>query len=489
MVAWGGALLVGLAIARAVTEVSVSRIRSAGFEMLWRDATRVRRLGRGEALSIEAELRNRDARAARFAMLRGVASPELGVRVDPVEGEVPGGGRLRVKVEIVARRVGYHAVHGLSLELRAGPGLFEIPLTFANPFGIEVLPRAYTRLLRSARGGRSLRAAEQTRAKRRAGESLELRELRQHMPGDPFRRIAWKASARRGQLLVREHEREEHEIVFLLVDASVELGGGRMGEAALDRSLDEAASVAMRHLTRGDRVGLGIFGSRVLAWLAPGRGPSHGLTLLEALAHAASPVHSDRSALDEAEVALRVLEHMRPLDPEVVGNVGPYEVDRIARRADQLRPRAPFPNAAVSATSSRELALRSYLAAFGIGSPLRPGPERAETDELIGQALSRLRSERPQPSLVYLWSPAPEPGTRQRLVELAARRRSRHSTLIWAAVPTHAGIELSNDAAGAGPRVLLRRARLSAQQGERALRRLGIHVERLSAENEPNDAR
>jgi uncharacterized protein (DUF58 family) len=489
VVAWGSALLVGLGIARAVTEVSVARIRSAGFEMLWRDATRARRVGRGEVITLEAELRNREARAARFAMLRAVAAPELDVRVEPEQGEVPGGGRLKVRVQITARRVGYHAVHGLSLELRAGPGLFEIPLTFANPFGVEVLPRAYSRLLRSMRGGRSARAAEQTRSKRRAGESLDLRELRQHLPGDPFRRIAWKASARRGQLLVREHEREEHEVVFLLVDASVELGAGRMGESALDHSLDEAASVAMRHLSRGDRVGLGIIGGRVLAWLTPGRGKSHGLKLMEALTHAASPVHTDRSALDEAEIALRVLEHMRPLDPELAGNVGPYEVDRIARRADQLRPRAPFPQAAVAATSARELALRSYLAAFGIGSPLRAGPERNDADELIGQALTRLRGERPHPSLIYLWSPAPEPATRQRLVEIAARRRSRKSTLIWMSVQSHAGIDVGSDANAVGARALLRRARLGAQQGERALRRLGIQVERSFAETEPGEPR
>ena len=36
VVAWGGAILLGLGIARAVTEVSVARIRNAGFEMLWR---------------------------------------------------------------------------------------------------------------------------------------------------------------------------------------------------------------------------------------------------------------------------------------------------------------------------------------------------------------------------------------------------------------------------------------------------------------------
>ena len=39
-----------------------------------------------------------------------------------------------------------------------------------------------------------------------AGSGTELRELRELRPGDPFKSIAWKASARSGKLLVREVE-------------------------------------------------------------------------------------------------------------------------------------------------------------------------------------------------------------------------------------------------------------------------------------------
>jgi len=41
--------------------------------------------------------------------------------------------------------------------------LFEVPLTFANPFGIEVLPTPYSVLVRSARGGRSRQQADEGR--------------------------------------------------------------------------------------------------------------------------------------------------------------------------------------------------------------------------------------------------------------------------------------------------------------------------------------
>ncbi|MBL8742087.1 MAG: DUF58 domain-containing protein, partial [Myxococcales bacterium] len=41
IVGWGGALLLAVAIARAVTLVSVARIRAAGFEMLWSHTRRM----------------------------------------------------------------------------------------------------------------------------------------------------------------------------------------------------------------------------------------------------------------------------------------------------------------------------------------------------------------------------------------------------------------------------------------------------------------
>ena len=473
-------MLLALGIARAVTEVSVAQVRSAGFEMLWRGSTRAFRIARGETLELEAEVRNRDVRAARYVGLRAVAAPALDIELYPDRGEVPAGGRLRVTLCITGRRVGHHAVHGLSLEVQGGPGLFEVPLTFANPCGIEVMPQPYARLSRSARGGRSRRDADQGRASPFAGESGDIRELRQHQPGDPFRRIAWKASARRGELLVREYEREERDIVFLLLDASSELAAGRPGEAALDKVIDQAAAVATRHLGRGDRVGLGMIGRRVLAWIDPARGAAHTGRLLEAMAHAASPVHADRSGLDEADVALRVLEHMRPLDPELSAHVGAHELERIAERAEILQKRAPFADADAFATSQRERMLRRYLEAFGLGSPRRLASDRAEVDELLVQSLARLRGARPRPSLIYLFTPWAEPGARTRLVEAAARYRSRRSELLWVRVPVTSGLVGRDPYSGLVARTLSRRAELSAARAERALLRLGIQLERLT---------
>ncbi|MEZ4224217.1 MAG: DUF58 domain-containing protein [Polyangiaceae bacterium] len=480
LVGWGGALVIGLAIARAVTHVSVARIRAAGFEMLWRSEPRVRRLARGERVELEAEVRNRDSRAARYIALRPVASPLLSVELEPKAGEVPAGGRLRVRVSVTARRVGRHGMFGLSLEVFGAPGLFEVPLTFANPFGIEVLPRAFATRLRSPRGGRSRHSADDGRPGPLSGESLELRELREHQPGDPFKRIAWKATARKGRLMVRDYEREERDVVWLMLDASVELWSGEVGRAPLDVAIDEVAAVATRHLARGDRVGLGIFGARTLEWLKPDRGAAHAMRLMTSLALAPQTYDADRSDLDEADVAHRVLEHLRPLDPGAARGVRSAELDRIARRADRLRGRAPFPDASVFAEERRGRSLRRYLACFGLPSPARLEPERSRTDRQLASGLARCLRERPSPSLVYVWSPPPDLKARPEIEKALERLPRRKVELRWIAI--RLAQDLPRTGSTMAPVVadaLSIRARVAEERGNAALRALGVHVDQL----------
>ena len=480
VVAWAGSLLVGLAVARAVTEVSVSRIRNAGFEMLWRGEARSARVARGELLEIEAEVRNRDSRAARFVGLRAVFAPELAVEIVPAQGEVPAGGRLRVVLRVSGRRVGRYGIHGLSLEVQGNPGLYEVPLTFANPFGVEVMPRAYQAFAHQARGGRSHQGAERGRPGPVVGDGEQLRELREHRAGDALRRVAWKATAKRGRLMVREYEREERDVVWLILDASVELGAGNPGFTPLDRAIDEVAGYATRHAARGDRVGLCVVGARTLSLLKPDRGTPHTTRILSALSEAATFVDADRSGLDEADVAARVLEHMRPLDPNAAERVRSTETDRIARRADRLRARAPFDPSEVRCDTRRERSLRRYLLAFGLSCPARLEADRPRTDQELLRVLTELSRSKPRPSLIYLWSPTPDPTSRGGFERALGTQLKRKHELRW--VPMRFDLDLDRATEGASEAVLVAlgtQARAAHERGLRALSRLGIQVERL----------
>ena len=482
VVAFGGAMLLAVAVGRAIALVAVTRLRAAGFEMVWSGAARVHRVARGGTIVLQAELRNRGADAVRGVALRPLASGMVDAVVEPRVIDLPAGARARVDVSVQAPRVGRWGLHGVALEVRGTPlggeGLYEVPLLFANPLGLEVLPPSFAALLASARGGRARRASELGRAANLPGEGDEMRELRDHVPGDPFKRIAWKASARRGRLLVRSMEREERDVVWLVLDASVELWAGRPGEAPLDRAIDDLAALAARHLRRGDRVGLTVAASRLRSWIAPDHGAAHASALAGALASAASCIDVDRSELDELEVAQRVAEHARPLDIRGLGDVRKGDLDALASRADVLRSRAPFAPRVPFAHTTREQSLRHYLAAFGIESPPRVDGERDKAETTLARVLDRIATEKPRVSIVHVWAPAPvRAETTARAI--AALRRHRVE-LRWTLPSYDAGVgserERRSGVADAVDEAVRVRARATRARGERMLRRLGVRV-------------
>jgi uncharacterized protein (DUF58 family) len=83
------------------------------------------------------------------------------------------------------------------------------------------------------------------------------------------RRINWRASARRGELVVNEMHPERNTDVILFVDSFSEARGE--GQGTLDLTVAAAAALAERYLARKDRVGVVGFGG-VLNWLLPATG-------------------------------------------------------------------------------------------------------------------------------------------------------------------------------------------------------------------------
>jgi uncharacterized protein (DUF58 family) len=482
VVAYGGAMLLALAVGRAFALVGARRLRAAGFEMVWLDSTRVRKVAAGSTTVLTAELRNRSDVPVRAVAVRPIASSMLVASAEPSVVDLPPQARRRVEIAIQAPRVGRWGVHGLALEARCstlgGDGIFEVPLHFANPFGVEVVPPSIHALLCSPVGGRARRASEAGRPENLPGNGDELRELRDHAPGDPFKRIAWKASARRGRLLVREMEREERAIVWLVMDTSIELWAGAPGAAPLDRVVDEVGAVAVQHLRRGDRVGIAIVATRPRAWVAPDEGAAHASALAAALASAPSAIDADRSELDEGAVVRRVMEHARPLDPKALRDVPRGDVMVLAQRADLLRARAPFVPRVPYAPTAREASLRQYLAAFGIESPPRSLDEHERAQGALLHSLVQIAKERPRATVVHVWAPPPPEDARtlRALVEL----RHRRIELRWTLPPFDAGVgtgpdrrgrlaDLVDEAVGVRARTKITRAAVQ-------LRRLGIRL-------------
>jgi uncharacterized protein (DUF58 family) len=112
------------------------------------------------------------------------------------------------------------------------------------------------------------------------GEGIEYADIRDFAPGDRVRSINWRASARRGTLVVNERHPERNTDVVLFVDSFVDVRGP--DRSTLDDAVRAAATLATRYLERRDRVGLVSFGG-VLRWLRPGMGVTQRYRLVESL--------------------------------------------------------------------------------------------------------------------------------------------------------------------------------------------------------------
>lgn len=116
---------------------------------------------------------------------------------------------------------------------------------------------------------------------RRAGTGIQHLDHRDYAPGDDVRHIDWRQTARQRRPILRRFESESAGDWTLLLDASSSMAahGGAKWQAAVNM----AAAMAYALLHGGHRVGLMVFGARVLAECSRGRGQHHYAALAQQL--------------------------------------------------------------------------------------------------------------------------------------------------------------------------------------------------------------
>ncbi len=131
---------------------------------------------------------------------------------------------------------------------------------------------------------------------RQAGSGSELLDLRDYMPGDPPRTIAWKVSARRDRLITKEFESEVPVRCTLFVDTSRSVRLATRQGTPLQRLCEIAAAVLRTNTDRRDLTGLCLFDERHAQSIRPERGSSHVTRLLHLLTDAAGLAPVSRPA-------------------------------------------------------------------------------------------------------------------------------------------------------------------------------------------------
>jgi len=189
---------------------------------------------------------------------------------------------------------GWLRFEGVKIELADLQGFFNHATFVADPRAFRVLPA----LVIEASDApfveqHNILPLLGTHRHARPGGSSELLDLRDYLPGDPPRMIAWKVTARRDRLITKEFESEVPIRCTLFLDTSSSVRVGPVGETALCRLVEITAGVLQRNASERDLTGLCLFDENsVFRVIKPGRGPRHMMRVLGVLTDVAGLVPS-----------------------------------------------------------------------------------------------------------------------------------------------------------------------------------------------------
>ena len=188
------------------------------------------------------------------------------------------GERRELELTARAERWGAHRLGPVYLRARDPFGLLVAEGMLSRTPEIRVYPREDT--LRRILQPRETQVFSGSEVARHKGEGIEFADMRLWAPGDPLKRVNWRATARRGDVWVNESHPERNTDVILFVDSFAEARG--QDASTLDLAVRATAALAHSYIGRRDRVGLISFGG-ILRWLEPGMGTVQLYRIIDAL--------------------------------------------------------------------------------------------------------------------------------------------------------------------------------------------------------------
>jgi len=419
----GSAVLTGLASVFALTLPVGARLRRNRLELAWwhmptsQALTTRGSVVAGAHFDVQASLRHFGSQPLVLSEL--VPAHGSGLRcVRGAHGAVvlPGQSRSEFSLGFVANAPGRMVLHGLSVMVHGPLDLFRAPLYFPIPLVLRALPRSAAVAHLPLCDAVSLSPKIVGRALRRhPGAGSELRELRELVPGDAFKTIAWKASAKAGKLMVREMESEVQQTLSVVLDISGTMRGGSPGERKLDYGIELAAALLREALERGDQAGLITVDGRIVGHVPPRDGLPHMARLDEALLGVTEVVDADLTEPDDREVAGLVARYIRHQDGREFRSSQGVDMAGLVKHIRAMLPNDSSDSASLdldtlsskhpeaTKTALQMQVLRRFCQARGIELRYRSQPRSSTKVQGLSQALRTAAGESRMPrSLVVI---------------------------------------------------------------------------------------
>jgi uncharacterized protein (DUF58 family) len=262
--------------------------------------------------------------------------PEVSVDDLPARVTLDARGRATVVYHLKPSRRGAVELGDHHVRYPSPLGLWQRQLRLRERQVAKVYPdvaavRVYELLARQSRENLLVRAV-----RLRGGEN-EFERLREYGRDDEYRNIDWKATARRGRLIVREYQQERNQTVVCLLDCGRLMTAESGGLAQLDHALNAVLMLSHVAARAGDQLGLMAFDSRVRTYLPP----VGGRRAAQRVAHATYDLHASLVETDFEGAFTELSKRLRKralvvLFTQVIDDVS---AQAVLRQVRSLRPR------------------------------------------------------------------------------------------------------------------------------------------------------
>jgi len=233
------------------------------------------------SFSIELRVQNSGPRSLSLQVQQDL--PNTMVATDlPLLVNIPSKEVRRTQFRMKAMQRGAHTLGAHYLRLRSPVGFWVRQLVIPAEDSIRVYPdvqavRHYELLARQNRDIFS------SRVTRQRGGDTEFERLRDYLPDDEYRRIDWKATARRRKFTVREFQLERNQNVMFLLDCGRSMTSVWNDLSALDHALNSILMMSHVAVRRGDQVGLVAFDDKVRRLVKPRSGISASNRIIQSV--------------------------------------------------------------------------------------------------------------------------------------------------------------------------------------------------------------
>ncbi len=173
-----------------------------------------------------------------------------------MEHYLPSGGAHTMHYTLLPLSRGVYAFGDINVFARTRLSLVERNLKAHQQQEVSVYPSILQMKRYELRPIQQIAQESGVKKMRRIGHSYEFEQIKNYVPGDDYRSINWKASSRRGSLMVNQYEDERSQQVYCIVDKSRVMLMPFEGLSLMDYAINTTLAISNIIIKKNDKAGL-----------------------------------------------------------------------------------------------------------------------------------------------------------------------------------------------------------------------------------------